>query len=356
MQILFLLLSSLALSIAHAVYDNSKIVMNSPIHPWYAGGSKDLIVNFSKLDFDTRLLAQLKRHKEVTYPFVNLSGRLDNLASVNSDITNDKVTSSIKLLSGKIGVTSSVSPKVVGHIGWKVKYDKVSETGIFIDKAFISIDTLNTLKVISHVTMGNMGLPFGEYTSDLLSEPMLKSIGQLARNVIKVGYNINGIVKGSMYWTHGKQYGINLKYARLRRKGKLSLGASLINKHSFLLDNTPVEASTTATGFVSMSFKSIGIRTEVLGTLSEKVLGKRLIAGRVEGFYNFKLNRNFANLALGYEKLFNERISSQPAYRANLTFNTVFSKFNYGSIELKFEESVTNVKKLALGARIGSSF
>ncbi len=77
-------------TICFASAKGSDLVRNSPLHPWYSNGGTDLIVNFSKLNFDTRLLDEVRKHPEVGYPFFNLSGKIDSITSAKCLVVAQK--------------------------------------------------------------------------------------------------------------------------------------------------------------------------------------------------------------------------------------------------------------------------
>lgn len=338
-------------------------VVNSPLHPWYANGGKDLIVNFSKTSFDERLVKEVRKHPEVKYPFVNISGKLDYILMANKQTNSKDVSFASKILTSKLHVTSAVNPNVIGHFAFSFKLDEISRTRVDLDRAFITFDTKRyTGNIKTYITIGELFKPFGTHSTNQLSEP-ITSVGKIKGKIAKIGFEVAKL-SGATYIDSKGSAGVDFNLSHKMNKMATKIGISYMSKqsHPFAKTNNSKSASNTIIKhvlmpFISLEYNNLGIRGELLTATTKKEIKEPMLAARAEGFYSFVCNGKFYSGAIGYERKINKKLNpKQPKYRINATFNTVFLPFMFASFEIKYESDYKNTKSLGAGIRVGGAF
>lgn len=333
-------------------------VLNTPLHPWYANGGKDLIVNFSKINFDTRLVKEVRKHKEVKTPYINVSGKLDNIVTARKQTNENTTRLSTKILTSKLHFTSVVHPNVIGHFAFSFKFNNVNKTIVDLDRAFITFDTKKYTPIIpTYVTIGQLFLPFGTHSTGQLSEPITGKLGKVRGKFIKAGYEINSNFFGSAAITEKGIVVFDAKYNYKGHKSAANLGISYTNKQTHKFVTATTNVGRTVMPFISVEYNKIGIRTELITAVTKDKIRKPLLATRAEGFYSFMLNGKFCSYSIGYETKLNKSLDrSLPRYRVNTTFNMVILPFIFTSLELVYENSHFSKKTIGAGFRIGAAF
>ncbi len=357
-----------------AAQDKELVVVNSPIHPWNADGGKALIVNFSKINFDTRLIKAVRKHQEVSYPFINLSGKIDTITSAIKKPKTKRIEYSTKILTAKMHITSIVRKNIIGHFAFKFSPNNpvggkviTNKTAVKLDRAFITFDIQDYVPIFpTYITVGQLFMPFGTYTTNQLTESMVSEMGKESGEILKAGFMLDKSLTGAFFVSNlNTRMGVDLKYNLAINKTKLNIGISLINKskQEFAITNSKGEPSTEKKNigpslipFVSIEVNKIGIRTELLTALTKDKIDRKLLAARFEGFYSFLIKGKFCSTGIGYENLINKSIAKQPRYRINATFNAVFLPFTFSSFEVKLENHENSKKSIGAAIRFGVAY
>jgi len=118
-----------------------------------------------------------------------------------------------------------------------------------VDQAFITIG--NTNQFPAYVSAGRLYVPFGNYQTNLVSDPMTLEIGETRETTLQLGFEKNNwygsgyIFNGDMDETGDDKvdnYGFNFGYAREGDEDSLDVGVSWINN---LADSNGLEAMVT---------------------------------------------------------------------------------------------------------------
>ncbi|MBF0340650.1 MAG: LbtU family siderophore porin [Magnetococcales bacterium] len=173
---------------------------------------------------------------------INLSGVVDvrantmkNYAKVHSsDVVIDTV---------KLAADVKVSDLVKGRMVLLHEEPLNTSTTTMPDPAFVDIDeatiTLgDTDKHPLYLTAGRKTVPFGRFTTTLISDPLTQQLGETKESVAEVGFKSNGAY-GSVYAFNGNankkgkdtidQFGADLGYGGKVREVTFDFGASMTN-------------------------------------------------------------------------------------------------------------------------------
>ena len=198
------------------------------IHSSYDGS--DLIVNQSSVNFDVRLLHQQQAlfHQLISmgypvpqHPVLELSGKVETQAVTGNKLpgTSD---SSIDLSDAELDTFAEINPFVSGFLAFE--YDnsasspiRVANSRVFVRQAFINIGNFDYSPVFG--TLGQFFLPFGQYSTYMLSAPLPEFIGRVRQRAIAIGYHpeqgfygIGYVFQGDANASSRTNGGINVGY------------------------------------------------------------------------------------------------------------------------------------------------
>ncbi len=113
-----------------------------------------------------------------------ISGAIEVEAGFSSDF-QDLKTSDISLATVELGIDSQINDRVSGHL---VLLHEEDDTPLEVDEGTISIDMTNGWSL----TAGQMYIPFGDYESHMISDPLTLALGEARESAVLVGYETNG--------------------------------------------------------------------------------------------------------------------------------------------------------------------
>lgn len=231
-------------------------VLTSPyIHSRYEFTGSGLIANYSSINRDVAALRQRQNFeksmndsglKMPSYPLVELSGVVEGqIFHVNR--FNGGTNSDINLSSAELDVQALINPWFTGFISFN--YDdtppfighRVTNSNVYVNNAFITFGNLNRNPL--YATLGQVYVPFGSYSSYMVSAPLIRSMFRVRARALSVGFqeqdgdglygslftfrgdSRNGTNKSS----HINQIGGNLGVRFDIKKLRANLGGSFIN-------------------------------------------------------------------------------------------------------------------------------
>ncbi|OGT31939.1 MAG: hypothetical protein A3E87_00065 [Gammaproteobacteria bacterium RIFCSPHIGHO2_12_FULL_35_23] len=169
--------------------------------PTYYNGS-DLIVNSPSINEDVTLLRRradsiIARRKvglpSAPNPRLVLSGALEGIVQYSSSYQG-KSTSDINLATSKLDIFAEITNWVNGYMSFayddsppNTSANRIDNSRLFLDKGFITIGNLLSSPVYG--SMGQMYLPFGRYSSSMISSPLTQYVGQTKARAIVVGFH-----------------------------------------------------------------------------------------------------------------------------------------------------------------------
>lgn len=136
-----------------------------------------------------------------TKPQVILSGKLEAQGTWQSPYSGTN-NNSIDLVTAELDAYAEVSPLVSGFMA--IAYNNsslnqvlsgsgnpVNNSNIFLNRGYITIGNLNRSPI--YFNIGQMYVPFGTYSSYMLSNPVTKVLGRTNTRAAELGYDQNGL-------------------------------------------------------------------------------------------------------------------------------------------------------------------
>ncbi|MES2998623.1 MAG: LbtU family siderophore porin [Pseudomonadota bacterium] len=281
----------------HPVFIVGTPVISSPyigINSEY--NASDLVVNQPYVNEDLYLLQQRKQlynylHQQnnyppITTPIVNLSGKIeaqvihsDHFGNFQNGSVND-----IDLTGIELDTEILVNEWTTGLIAFV--YDnsppstsprRIDNSNVFLERGFLTFG--NLAKFPLYGTIGQFYVPFGQYSSGMISDPFTKTLGRTKARAIALGFskqlnsenNLNlaaFVFRGPTKTTIGNNglhnYGANIDYTFTKPKWNLELAGSYIYNiaDSFGMQHNGNSGTNSFNGFASSD------QTEILNPVA----------------------------------------------------------------------------------------
>lgn len=204
-------------------------------HSAYDGS--DLVVNQANINFDTRILKQQQAMANAllakglplpAHPVVELSGDVEAIGNIlNTHPGNTR--GDINLADAQMDLYAQVNPCVFGFISFQwqdqgTSLYRVVNGNINIEKAFITVGNFN--KTPFYASIGQLFVPFGQYSSFMLSDTLPKIMARTRERAAVFGFAPQGDTGmfGSVY-TYRSDTSSNAKAA----SGGVDLGYRFAN-------------------------------------------------------------------------------------------------------------------------------
>nr|WP_320115835.1 LbtU family siderophore porin [uncultured Desulfuromonas sp.] len=154
---------------------------------------------------------------------------------------SDEDSSDIVLATVELGVDVDLVKHVSGHI--LLLWEEDDTEPMDVDEAFITLDGEDVLPL--YLTAGKMYVPFGDFSSNMISDPLTLELGETRESAVLVGFDVNGMY-GSIYAFNGDieeaddddnhvdNFGVTVGYAMENDSMTLDAGICYINN---LLDS-----------------------------------------------------------------------------------------------------------------------
>ncbi|HIJ79765.1 MAG: LbtU family siderophore porin [Desulfobulbaceae bacterium] len=183
-------------------------------------------VNSQLADYDGSLLQKINER-------VTLSGLVEVEGAVTDDF-NGTNTSDLALATVELGLDAEISQWSSAHL--LLKYED-GASGLGVDEGTITLGNLDNYPV--YLTVGKMYVPFGNYTSNMISDPLTLNLGESNEDVIQLGFEANGFY-GALYAFNGeveetgrdnlvREVGASLGYLYANDEHALDLGVDWLN-------------------------------------------------------------------------------------------------------------------------------
>lgn len=163
----------------------------------------DLIVNFSSIEEDVRLLKARQRQQEFLYknnlpfaqhPVIIMSGKIEAITWTQRPYVGANL-SDIDVATGQLDFVIEMNPWVTGFLG--LDYDntpptsnisnrRISNSRLFLNKGFVTVGRLNKFPL--WLTFGQFFVPFGKYSSSMVTSPVTLFLGRTCDRAILFGY------------------------------------------------------------------------------------------------------------------------------------------------------------------------
>lgn len=95
---------------------------------------------------------------------------------------DDKTTSDLTLATVELGVEADVAK----HVSAQVLFKKEDDDSVMVDEGFITLDGADVLPM--YLDIGKLYVPFGNYASHFISDPLTLEIGETLDTAAKIGF------------------------------------------------------------------------------------------------------------------------------------------------------------------------
>jgi hypothetical protein len=272
----------------------SPIVISSYLGEHTSFDASDLIINYSSYNESLNLLRLKQRvfrrlncdTDSQTLPFLMLSGKVEGIATYQKP-SNDVSNSSINLEDAELDFAPVINDWASGFVGLQylfvtepsVSPRVVNTSRVHVNKAFVTFGNLERLPV--YLTMGQENIPFGQYSSPMITSPLTDGIFKTRAQEVLLGY-ANQDAKGfyaSLYAFNGdtrtnrtnsiNNVGANVGYVIKNNNWNTEFGGGVISN---VADSFGMQLTGAPGGFGGFSTTAIVLNGLTLTTIpSEKI-------------------------------------------------------------------------------------
>ena len=323
------------------------------------------------------------------HPLVDISGKVEGNAYSLWPYAGDQ-TGDIDLASAQLDVAAQINSWATAFMS--LKYDpsapfflvqRSANSRVFLENGFLTIGSFNHSPF--YFTMGQVFVPFGRYSSHMLSAPLPFFIGRTKARVAMLGYRqgADGFY-GSIYGFRGDSFGpshtqggANLGYRYVNDRVNLYVASGLIAN---IADAGGMQAAAAA-GFIGFGATpatqmlehrvpgfdihgglSVGkfdfiaefltaTRAFSIADMTFNGDGARPKAFNLEGAYHFGLFGHPSSIAVGYGHSSEALALGLPRHRFIVAVNTSFWRDTIETLEFRHDENYA-VGSTASGAAI----
>ncbi len=273
-------------------------------------------------------VTQILRHKEkeqlegegvghMINSYVDFNGLIEVAGSSGKNFA-DESESRFELATVELGFVGKMTDWATAHLTFL--YEEGGDDKVLVDDAHIFIGNLDTFPV--YINVGRQYVPFGNFTSNMISDPLTLEIAETRETALQLGFAANGVY-GSVFAFNGdtneaggdnriEQYGANLGYTLEQDNFALDVGVSYMNSMgdsdglSSLLKEQNLLESDYVDGFGAYAVSSLGpvkLIGEYITALDtfEDAAQSKPMAFNLEAAYAFSLGRIESTIALAYQ-------------------------------------------------------
>lgn len=170
-----------------------------------AWNASDMLYNTPSMNEDLLLLEDRDKFNRIleasgssldTRPLLVFSGGIEGTATYNKDYT-DNNDFNLTLSTAELDLMTIMSQWASGFMS--ITYDnsapasgaRVTNSRIYLQRGFMTIGNLQ--KTPFYATVGQLYLPFGRYSSAMVTNPITKTIGRIQQRALVFGYFHDGI-------------------------------------------------------------------------------------------------------------------------------------------------------------------
>ena len=173
----------------------------------------------------------------IAEPNLHWANRLGISGTVEIDVShqNNGVGSAIAVGTVELAMDVRINNWTNAHV--VLLHEEGEAQDVMVDEASITIGNSELYPI--YVTAGKMVVPFGDFSTQLLSDPLTLELAETKENALQVGFERDGW-KGSGYIFNGvsdkigeenqlDQFGFNIGYALEAKSMSLDMGIGYIN-------------------------------------------------------------------------------------------------------------------------------
>lgn len=351
-------------------------------------GSK-LVINIPTVRKDARILLQQYQLEQeclelgiptLHLPRVTFSGKLESQVAYESNAIGSK-TANINFSGAELDIYIQGNSWTSGYMALDYDQDElVYESHVFINHAFVIIGNLDRFPF--YASIGQIYVPFGRYSSLMITSPVTSELGRTRAQALTIGYqqtkknSLHAEVYGYQELAsnlarsnQNNQWGMDVGYefntgVRLRISGEV--GMSFISNLSdsqkmqttvFLHDETLHHTVQAIDFYGSLTIDPIVFITEYIGALRSFDItdvccaqDNRLTAFHTEVSYTFHTNSKSSSIGLGYDHTTQALALVLPQNRYSVFYNfNIWQNTNF-TLEYRHDvnylQNVTNASTL----------
>ena len=166
--------------------------------------------------------------------YVDFSGLIEVEGSAGQDFTGVN-ESKFELATVELGFVGKMSDWARAHL--TLLYEEGGDDKVLVDDAHIILG--NTDKFPLYLDAGRQYVPFGNFTTNMISDPLTLEIAETQETALQIGFKANGAY-GSVFAFNGdtnegggdsqiEQFGANIGYTLKRDSLSLDIGMSYMN-------------------------------------------------------------------------------------------------------------------------------
>lgn len=262
---------------------------------------------------------------------ITLSGLVEIEASYESidfddPAAKDEDSSDIVLATVELGVDVDLVKHVSGHV--LLLWEEDDTEPVDVDEAFITLDGEDILPL--YLMAGKMYVPFGDYSSNMISDPLTLELGETGESALLVGFDINGMY-GSIYAFNGDieeaddhdnhvdNFGATVGYALENDNMTLDVGICYINNMvdsdalGELFEDEGYELRDYVGGFgahIVAELGNLNLIGEYLGAIDDmeytqpsgdEIVEDAICSWNLEAGYTFELIGKYTTFALAWQ-------------------------------------------------------
>lgn len=252
--------------------------------------------------------------------YVDFNGLVEVAGSYSNNFA-DESESKFELATVELGFVGKMTDWATAHLTFL--YEEGGDDKVLVDDAHIFIGNIDKFPV--YLNAGRQYVPFGNFTSNMISDPLTLEIAETQETALQLGFAANGAY-GCVFAFNGdtnedsgdsliEQYGANLGYTFERDNFALDVGVSYMNSMgdtdglSGILKDQNLFESDYVDGFGAYAVSSLGpVRLigeyiTALDSFEDAVhsVHSQPMAFNLEAAYDFSLGKIESTLALAYQ-------------------------------------------------------
>lgn len=164
----------------------------------------DYIVNISSINRDIRLMQQRRRlydaYRTIGYPIperpiIAISGKAEPIGMINSNFMGE-TTNDIDLGANELDIAAALNQNVEAYMS--IAYDgsppeigpRTTNSNFSLNLGFVNIGNLDKTPI--YFTAGQLFVPFGRYSSSMISAPLTMNLARTKTRPFILGYKSQG--------------------------------------------------------------------------------------------------------------------------------------------------------------------
>ena len=357
-----------------------RLSIGSYLHKKAAFSGSNLVVNIPTLRQDARLLLlqqQLKKEcRELGLslpetPRLVFSGKLEGQTSYSNTYTSSR-NPNINFSSADFDIYIQANPLISGYMTIDYDPDELQDgSRIFMNRAFIMIGDLSRSPF--YTSIGQVYVPFGRYSSMMVTAPVTQTLGRTRARAVTVGYQqtgsnafhsefyvYQGLTNNFLRGNRNSECGTDAGYEFINGNRKVSgeIGTSFISN---LADSHGIQATAflhhetlrhqvPALGiYGSLTIKPVLLTAEYISAIKSfdindinfEKQGAHFTAFHTEVNYTFKIGPKLSSIGVGYDHTRQALAVDLPQDRFSVFYNVSIWKDTNFALEYRHDVNYT---------------